>query len=252
MTTAPPAGIFDRSGRVQRPARALVLREMLDFFRPGDLAGAAAAIAAAPRGDGHPVLVLPALLKGDGATEFLRRHLEALGYAVFGWGLGVNIGPTDRALDGSEQLLRALAARHGRRVSLVGHSMGGLIAREIAQRAPEAVRQIITLCSPVRPPIAANVELIFRMLSRWHSPRVPELWARLALPPPAPATAIYTCTDGVVSWQSCCETPGPFRESIEVAGCHTTMARNPAALAIIADRLALPEDAWRPYAPRSI
>jgi pimeloyl-ACP methyl ester carboxylesterase len=242
MTMAPQTGIFDRSGRVQRPARSLVLREMLDFFRPGD--------AAAPRGDGHPVLVLPALLKSDGATAFLRRHLESLGYAVYGWQLGVNIGPTDRALDGSERRLRALAARHGRRVSLIGHSMGGLIAREIAQRAPDAVRQIITLCSPIQPPIAANVELIFRLLSPWHSPRLPELWARLSTPPPAPATAIYTRTDGVVSWQSCCDAPGPERESVEVAGCHTTMARNPAALAIVADRLALPEGSWRAYAPR--
>jgi pimeloyl-ACP methyl ester carboxylesterase len=250
MTMAPQTGIFDRSGRVQRPARSLVLREMLDFFRAGDAAGAAAAIAAAPRGDGHPVLVLPALLKGDGATVFLRRHLERLGYPVYGWRLGVNIGPTDRALDGSERLLREIAARHGGRVSLIGHSMGGLIAREIAQRAPDAVRQIVTLCSPIQPPIAANVELIFRLLSPWHSPRVPELWARLSMPPPVPATAIFTRTDGVVSWQSCCDAAGPRRESVEVAGCHTTMARNPAALAVIADRLAQPEDGWRPYAPR--
>jgi pimeloyl-ACP methyl ester carboxylesterase len=239
--------IFDRSGAVQRPARALMVREMLDYLAPSDAAGAADAVAAASRGDGHPVLVLPALLKSDRATRFLRRRLDELGYIAAGWGLGTNIGPTDRALDGSEAALRALQRRHGRRVSVIGHSMGGLIAREIAKRAPGAVRQIITLCSPIQPPIAANVELLFRLLSPWHSARLPALWADLPTPPPVPATAIYTRTDGVVSWQSCRDVAGPERENIEVTGCHTTMARNAGALAIIADRLAQPEGAWRPY-----
>jgi pimeloyl-ACP methyl ester carboxylesterase len=239
--------IFDHSGVAQRPTRALMVREMLDYLTPGDMTGAAAAIAAAPRGDGHPVLVLPALLKSDRATGFLRGRLEALGYQAHGWGLGTNIGPTDRALDGSEAALRELQRRHGGKVSLIGHSMGGLIAREIAKRAPGAVRQIITLCSPIQPPIAANVELLFRLFSPWHSARLPALWADLPTPPPVPATAIYTRTDGVVSWQSCRDVAGPERENIEVAGCHTTMARNTVALAIIADRLAQPEGAWQPY-----
>jgi len=248
MVEASYTRIFDRSGAVQRPARALMVREMLDYMAPADTAGAADAVAAAPRGDGHPVLVLPALLKSDRSTEFLRRRLEELGYEASNWGLGTNIGPTDRALDGSEARLRALHQRHFRRVSLIGHSMGGLIAREIAKRAPGAVRQVITLCSPIQPPIAANVELLFRLFSPWHSARLPALWADLPTPPPVPATAIYTRTDGVVSWQSCRDVAGPERENIEVTGCHTTMARNPGALAIIADRLALPEGAWQPYA----
>ncbi len=243
------ARIFDRTGAVRRPGLPLVAREMRDFLRPDDAAAAARVVAAAPRGDGHPVLVLPALLKSDRQTAFLRRQLEALGYAAHGWRLGVDIGPTDKALDGSEQRLLALRRRHGRPVSLIGHSMGGLIAREIAKRAPASVRQVITLCSPFRPPIASNVELVFRMLSPWHSRRVPELWASLPTPPPVPTTAIYTCEDGIVSWQSCCDQAGPQHESIEIAGCHVTMARNSAALAVIADRLAQPDGAWRPYRP---
>jgi pimeloyl-ACP methyl ester carboxylesterase len=246
--TSDRARIFDRSGVVRRPGLALVMREMIDYVAPNDVAGAARVVAGAPRGDGHPVLVLPALLKSDRATLYLRRHLEGLGYAAYGWRLGTNIGPTDRALDGSERRLRELRRRHARRVTVIGHSMGGLIAREIARRAPSSVRQVVTLCSPFRPPIASTVELAFRLLSPWHSARVPELWATLPVPPPVPTTAIYTRTDGIVSWQSCCDTPGPEHESIEVTGCHTTMARNATALAIIADRLAQPEDAWRPYA----
>ncbi|MEJ0069862.1 MAG: alpha/beta fold hydrolase [Pseudomonadota bacterium] len=159
-----------------------MLRELLDYLAPTDAAGVAAALAQAAQGDGHPVLVLPALLKSDKATAFLRHRLARLGYEAHGWDLGTNIGPTDRALDGSEHRLRALHQHRGRRVSVIGHSMGGLIAREIAKRAPGAVRQVITLCSPIQPPIAGNVELIFRLLSPWHSARLPELWAGLSTP----------------------------------------------------------------------
>jgi pimeloyl-ACP methyl ester carboxylesterase len=246
------AGIFDRTGAVPRPGVALVVREMLDYWRPGDTRAGARVVAAAPRGDGHPVLVLPALLKGDRSTAYLRRHLAELGYAAYGWRLGTDIGPSDRALEGSERRLRELRRRHARRVSLIGHSMGGLIAREIAKHAPASVRQVITLCSPFRPPIASNVELAVRVFAPWHSARVPALWADVARPPPVPTTAIYTRTDGVVSWQSCCDAPAPQCESVEVPGCHTTMARNPRALAVIADRLAQPEGTWRPYVERSL
>ncbi|MBI3515999.1 MAG: alpha/beta fold hydrolase, partial [Proteobacteria bacterium] len=186
------ADIFDRSGTVRRPALALMVREMLDYLVPGDVAGGARVVASAPRGDGHPVLVLPALLKSDRATVYLRRHLETLGYVPYGWELGTNIGPTDLALEGSERQLHELSRRHDRRVSVIGHSMGGLIAREIAKRAPQSARQVITLCSPFRPPIASNVELVFRLLSPWHSGRVAELWASLPGTPPVPTTAIYT------------------------------------------------------------
>ena len=249
MTADPaPVPLFDRTGGVARPGLPLIMREVIDYWRPGDARAAARVVAAAPRGDGHPVLVLPALLKGDRATEFLRDHLERLGYVAHGWGLGLDIGPTDRALEGSERRVRELHQRHGRKISVIGHSMGGLIAREIGHQAPETVRQVITLCSPFRPPIATNVELILRLFAPFHSRRVPALWANLPNPPPVPTTAIYTRTDGVVSWQSCCDAPTAIQESIEVIGCHTTMARNPDALAIIADRLAQPEGTWRAYA----
>jgi pimeloyl-ACP methyl ester carboxylesterase len=249
MTTASDnMTMFDRSGTVRRPAPTLVVRELIDFFSRADRAGAARLLATAPRGDGHPVLVIPALLKDDRATAFLRAQIEGLGYCAHRWRLGTNIGPTDIALDGSLKRLLELRRRHARPVTVIGHSMGGLIAREIAKRAPGSVRQVITLCSPFRPPVATNVETVFRLLSRYHSARVPELWASMATKPPVPTTAIYTKTDGIVSWQSCCDDPGDRYESIEVAGWHTTMARNLAALAIIADRLALPEGTWRPYA----
>jgi len=208
---------------------------------------ALAASRAAPRGDGHPVLVLPAFLRGDRYMLPLRRFVGDCGYAVAAWGLGVNVGPTDAILAGIERRLDELSLRHGRKVSLVGHSLGGAIARELAKKRPDAVRQLITLASPIRLPTASPMEPVYRLLSRWHSPSSRGLYAALNEPAAVPTTAIYTRTDGIVAWQSCLEAEGPERESIAVAGPHSTMARNPAAWRIVADRLAQPEGGWRPY-----
>ena len=100
------------------------------------------------RGDGHPVLVLPGLLGGDVSTLLLRRYLGWLGYSVSGWELGANVGPTEAVVSGLRDRLTELADASGRRVSLVGWSLGGLYAHELARRAPGSVRQVVTLGSP--------------------------------------------------------------------------------------------------------
>jgi pimeloyl-ACP methyl ester carboxylesterase len=209
---------------------------------------AIAASRAAPKGDGHPVLVVPAFLRGDRYMLPLRRFVGDCGYAVAAWGLGVNVGPTEAILSGIERRLDELCAQHQRKVSLIGHSLGGAIARELAKKRPDAVRRLITLASPIRLPTASPMEPVYRLLSRWHSPSSRGLYAVLNEPAAVPSTAIYTRTDGIVAWQSCLEVEGPERESIEVAGPHSTMARNPAAWRIVADRLAQPDGRWRPYA----
>lgn len=216
---------------------------MTPMRRPVVLAGQRSA----PRGDGHPVLVVPSFLRSDRYMLRLRRFLADRGYAVSGWGLGVNVGPTERALDGIERRLDEITARHGRKASLIGHSLGGTIAREIAKRRPAQVRQLIVLASPIRLPTASPLEPVYGVLSRWHSPSSKASYAVLNEPPVVPVTAIYTRTDGIVAWQSCLEAEGPERENIEVLGPHSTMARNPAAWRVIADRLAQPEGSWRPY-----
>ncbi len=120
---APPLRLF-----LTEPARGLA-----------DLAGlplAAPWLAVAPRGDGHGVLVLPGLLASDMSTAPLRRFLGWLGYDVWGWNLGRNRGPSDAVLDGLPQALAALAAKAGRPVSVVGWSLGGIYARELAREYP--------------------------------------------------------------------------------------------------------------------
>src|SRR4051795_2439615 len=105
---------------------------------------------ALPRGDHHPVLVLPGLLAGDGSTTAVRGVLRRLGYDVHGWELGRNLGPTEKVVRGMDRRLQELAQRQGRRVSVVGWSLGGIFARTLARRSPHLVRQVVTLGSPFR------------------------------------------------------------------------------------------------------
>jgi len=206
----------------------------------------AAALKSAPRGDGHPVLVVPSFLRSDLNTIALRRFLAGCGYRVYGWKLGVNIGPTAGALAGIERQLAEIRARHGRKVTLIGHSLGGVLARELAKKRPDCVRQLILLATPIRLPTASPLEGVYKLLSPWHSIDAEVERDALNRPPDVPVTAIYTKSDGILAWGTCREFEGPARESIEVKGAHGTMVRNRAAWRIVAERLAQPEGAWRP------
>jgi pimeloyl-ACP methyl ester carboxylesterase len=203
----------------------------------------------APRGDGHPVLVLPGLLAGDFSTAPLRGFLRVLCYDARGWKLGVNLGPNAALGERLNERLARLADRHGRAVSLIGWSLGGIFARELARANPDRVRNVITLASPFRDVSATHAARIVPLLSRvgpLHDAH--DLRAALRRPLPVPTTSIFSRTDGIVHWQSCLEDEGPERENVEVSCSHTGMGFHPEALAVIADRLALPEGQWRPYA----
>ena len=197
-----------------------------------------------PRGDGHPVLVLPGLLASDASTRPLRAFLRRQGYHVHGWRLGRNVGANPGVIAGLAARLHALHARHGRAVSLVGWSLGGIYARELARRFPDEVRQVITLGSPFRDPSATTVA---RFVGR--RPRAAEdaFAANLGLPLPVPATSILSRSDGIVAWRSCLEEDGPRRENVVVESSHCGMGHHVAALAVIADRLAQPEGTWVPF-----
>jgi pimeloyl-ACP methyl ester carboxylesterase len=215
-------------------------------IRPGTVS---TALKTAPRGDGHPVLVVPSFLRSDRHTVPLRRFLAGCGYAAFGWKLGLNIGPTVTALEGVDRLLIEIHAKHGRKVSLIGHSLDGVIARELAKKHPDEVRQLILLASPIRLPTASPLEPVYNLLSRWHSAEASAPIDQLNTPPLVPVTALYTRSDGIVAWQSCIEFDGPQRESIAVPGAHGTMVRNMSAWRIITERLAQPEGQWQRYRP---
>lgn len=231
----------------QAPSIALLatepLRALLDFCaaRVGSLDRVA--------GDGHPVIVYPGLGAGALSTSQLRNHLRSCNFEVFDWDLGINTGPDGPLEDWVCALAERVCAafrRHGRKVSLVGWSLGGIYAREIAKHCPDSVRQVITMGTPHAALGGANhAGTIFRMLGGDTSQLTPELQARLAEAPPVPITAIYSESDGLVSWRGCLEQRGRFAENIAVHASHLGMPSHPEVLRIVADRLAQPEDRWR-------
>ncbi|GAA3884158.1 alpha/beta hydrolase [Saccharothrix violaceirubra] len=216
----------------------------------GRFATTRALLRSAPTGDGHTVLVLPGLAGTDLTTTVLRRFLVGLGYDVHGWGLGWNLGPSEPALRGMRELLGRLAARAP--VSLVGWSLGGIFARELARERPELVRQVVTLGSPYRLTDLRDTRVnpLYRFLARLSSAVVAPPPAEAGRPPfPVPATSLYSKSDGIVPWRSCREEPGGHGESVEVVCSHLGYAHNPAVLWAVADRLAQPAGGWRPFVP---
>ncbi|HME68936.1 MAG TPA: alpha/beta hydrolase [Myxococcota bacterium] len=232
----------------KRPPRTLLLLEGRAVFEFAALLPALPVLRRAPRGDGQPVLVLPGLMASDLSTRALRGFLQRLGYPAYGWGLGRNVGPSPQMARGLAQRLDELLHRHERPVSLIGWSLGGIYARELARRFPDDVRQVITLASPFRDPEATNVPAALLARRQLH-PDERLFRERLETPLAVPSTAIYSRSDGVVSWRSCCEKPGPESESIEVLSSHLGMGYHPVVLLTIADRLSQPEDAWKHFRP---
>lgn len=200
-----------------------------------------------PRGDGHPVLVLPGLLASDASTALLRHYLRQRGYAVHGWGQGRNLGPRAHVEPQLAERLQRLADQSGRKPSLVGWSLGGAYARLLAQAYPELVRCVVTLGSPVAGgPRATRAWRVYEILSgeraddqgRWH---------RLAATPRVPTTSIYSRSDAVVAWRASVQAQAPQCENIEVVASHLGLPVHPAVLHALADRLAQPEGAWQPF-----
>ena len=232
------------------PSRLLLLMEGRAVFGLAAFRAALPWLRAAPRGDGHPVMVLPGLGASDASTRPLRGYLADLGYAVQGWELGRNLGRSrfvDLAL---VPRLQEMRARAGRRVSLIGWSLGGILAREAARRVPQDVRLVVTMGSPFAGGgRASNVARLFEAVSGRRIADDPHLRRRIREAPPVPLTSIYSRTDGVVAWRACLEDEGPTSENIEVRGSHCGLGHNPLVLWAVADRLAQPEGAWSRFVP---
>jgi pimeloyl-ACP methyl ester carboxylesterase len=204
-----------------------------------------------PRGDGHPVLVLPGLLAGDDSTWTLRRILRDVGYRVHGWRLGRNLGPTPEAVTGMVERLQALQSRYGAAVSLIGWSLGGIYARGLARNAPDSVRQVITMGSPFRLADQRQTRAgrAFNRYTHLHVKRT-KMPAELDVDAlPVPATSIYSRYDGIVAWQACLDSASPRSENIAVIGSHFGYGHNPAVIYAVADRLAQPPGTWLPFTP---
>src|SRR5437588_2646353 len=231
------------------PSRTLMFLEARAFSELGAFLGALPLLSLAPKGDGHPVLVLPGLVASDTSTRPLRSFLKSRGYAVSGWRQGRNLGLRHGVQNAMVDLVQELNDTHGRKVSLVGWSLGGLYARQLAKMMPERVRSVITLGSPFASgPKATNAWRVYEMASgRRAEDEDPRFGGSLAGTPPVPTTAIFSRTDGVCAWQGCMEQPSATSESIEVESSHCGMGHHPAAVYAVADRLAQAEGEAAPF-----
>ena len=197
------------------------------------------ALAAAPLGDGRPVMVLPGLLNSDRSNFVLRRFLRRLGYDAHGWGLGRNLGARTVGADAEKLIARieALASASGP-VTLIGISLGGIIARLVAHRRPELVREVITVSSPfVGPGTATNVWRIFQWTTgeRLDDPVVVARNGLIAQPLRMPTTAIWSRSDGLVAGTICRDDNG---RAIEIQSSHLGVQVRPDVLLAISRVLA--------------
>lgn len=240
---------------IAAPSLALLAMEMRAFWEFGAVVPAWPALQKAPRGDGHSVIVLPGLAASDTSTVPMRRYLQVLGYEVSGWQQGSNFGPRAGVLNSIRRLIEESNQVSGRKVSLVGWSLGGIYARELAKELPEQVRCVITLGTPFAGgPRSTNAWRLYEAVSGRDIDRETDHY-RLEEAPPVPTTSVFSRTDGIVAWQGSYQAPQTSHErteNIEVVASHFGIGLNPSAWWAVADRLAQPEHEWKPFRKPSI
>lgn len=222
------------------------------------LAASAPWLSLSPRGDKHPVVVIPGFLASDDSTALLRRYLAFLGYDTYTWGQGRNLGISK--MGGYEPLVNhvlKIFRKTGRKVSLVGWSLGGVHALAVADRAGYAVRQLVTLGSPIRTegPTTAMFTALRSAARQLNgelltTPDMPQFGLRHGLQSISakiPITAVYSRTDGVVHWRRAHVDEEHQRQNIEVHSSHIGLGIHPAVLFAVADRLAQPEDQFAAF-----
>ena len=239
-----------------RPKAPGALRLALEMRMPWELGASLLALPilkSAPRGDGHAVLVFPGLVASDLSTGPLRQYLAGQGYDARAWGLGRNFGPGRGTIEACFDKVRELHKETGRKVSLIGWSLGGIYAREAAKVVPEAVRTVITLGTPFNGhPKSTNAWRVYQMASGEDADaRISKY--NLSKAPPMPTTSVYSRTDGIVAWQASQQEARLDQagrndtENIEVEASHVGLGVNPMSLYAVADRLAQAEGDWRPF-----
>ena len=243
----------DAPDTIRRPATGWAMLEPMRFaWELSALAWTGPLLAAVPRGDGHPVMVLPGFASTDCGTVLLRKYLSLLGYEVFPWNLGWNLDQHSAGENGEyvARRIEKIARKTGRKVSLVGWSLGGEIAREAARRDPGQVRQVITLASPFAGnPRATSMAILYEVITG-NRPSQPESRARYRCghrPLPVPSSAVFSKSDGAVAWQNCVSETDAITENIEVVSSHSGFSANPAVFYAVADRLAQHEGQWRKF-----
>lgn len=230
-------------GRLRPPGLGLLLAEARGILEFNASLLLSPLLMRAPRGDGHPVLALPGFLASDMSMAPMRRYLKELGYDTYAWKMGRNLGGVSSMRGALRDRLAEIYNATGRKVSVVGWSLGGIYARDLALRAPEMVRYVVTLGSPFANDVrATNATRLYEALSGEAVDDDPELRKAIAGDLPVPTSSIYSRADGIVNWRTCLLRPSDTAENIEVhLASHIGLGVNAAALWAVADRLAQPE-----------
>jgi pimeloyl-ACP methyl ester carboxylesterase len=248
---AGPAGLraIAREGSAMTEAARFVRRSAADRLHRRDIPYALRVPEAGP----EPVVLVPGFLAGDGSLALMSRHLRGLGYRTYRSTMHANVGCTRAASDVLEQRIEAIATKRGRKVTIVGHSLGGLMARGLAGRRPDLVDGIVTLGSPILAPGAAHPILLFDLVLLTRLQRAglgrmmgedctsgacaQESWeqCRVPLVRGLHFTSVFSRRDGIIDWRSCLD---PQAKTVEVATSHLGMAFDPVVLDVVADALA--------------
>lgn len=244
---------FDSVARVAAPSILNTAKELRVVFEMLAMASFRSRLDSIKSGDGHPIVVAPSFMTGDGGTAALRAFLRRSGFAAYGWDQGRNTGLREQVYLDFESHIKDLAARYGRKVSLVGWSLGGVYARTMANKNPDVIRQVITLGSPIHIPdmsgVTGPVLKLYEMLNSGAMTDPMLTWGDCWRDTPkVPSTAIYSEGDGIVDWSFCVDkTLNVDTENLRVPGSHVGLTHNPAVMYAIADRLAQREGQWRPF-----
>jgi pimeloyl-ACP methyl ester carboxylesterase len=236
-------------GRLRPPSLFLMLAEARSVLELNTSLLLSPLLMRAPKGDGHPVLTLPGFLASDLSMAPMRRYLKELGYDTNAWNMGRNFGGVASKRGALRDLLTQIHETTGRKISIVGWSLGGIYARDLALQLPGIVRSVITLGSPFANDITAtNATRLYEALSGEGINDNPEIREAIAGDLQVPATSIYSRTDGIVNWRTSLLRPSDTAENIEVhLASHIGLGVNPAALWAVADRLAQAEGEFRQF-----
>jgi len=219
----------------------LAVRELTSLLRDPVFRGRGV-----PHGDGRPVLLVPGFLAGDWTMRVMDGWLGRIGYRVNLSGILLNVQHSERMLSGLRRVLREIVDATGSRVSLVGHSRGGLLAKVLSQRNPDAVEQVIALGSPLADwtdlaAITHHAVGVVRTANELAFGRKLNAEGRftydLKLAPLVPTTSIYTKADDVVNFRSCLRPDVP---AIPVWGTHNGLIVNPEVYRLLGRLLARP------------
>ena len=200
-----------------------------------------------PLGDGHPVIIFPGLAADGKSVAPLRKHCKSLGFEAMDWGLGFNMPPkgdADAYIEELAEHTRAQLEPYNQSATLIGWSLGGLYAREVAKILGSRVRQVITIGTPFNSGVdSTNVGWLYKLITGAEPKPDPVLMKRLRTPPSVPTLSIYSRNDGVVAWQTCrhdgtCD----LTEDVEIDGSHMGMGWNPEVLQIVGERLVKTSD----------